>query len=198
MESKREHIFLSPHLDDTILSCSGLILQLIKANLEVRIVTVFSGIPDLIGEPSSLVSHIHSLYGNLNDIVRVRRREDESAVKLLGADFLHLDFLDCIYRKDEAGDYYILTAADIFGGLGPQDQHLPEKIATQVADLYSPSNVQIYAPLGIGNHIDHTITRLAALLLHKMGYSLISYEDYPYCENIMNSENVYAAFAGIE
>jgi len=197
MKNKRKHIFLSPHLDDVILSCGGLMLQLIKANEKVQTVTVFSGIPDAIDKPSPLISHIHSLYENLNDIVQVRRIEDKSAVELLGADFLHLNFLDCIYRTDEINNYYVLTEADIFGNLKQPDQNLPEKIVAQIEALYSPTDIQLYAPLGIGSHIDHTITRLVALLLNKKGFSLVLYEDYPYSENNMNSEKAYTTLAGI-
>jgi len=198
MKNKRKHIFLSPHLDDTTLSCGGLILQLIKANESVQIVTVFSGIPDVIDEPSSLITHIHSLYGSPNDIVQIRRDEDRSAAELLGVDILHLNFLDCIYRKDKINNYYILTTTDIFGDLKQPDQHLPERIATEIENLYSPSNIQLYAPLGIGSHVDHTITRLAALLLNTRGFLVTLYEDYPYSENSANYEKVYATLAGVQ
>jgi LmbE family N-acetylglucosaminyl deacetylase len=198
MENQLVHVFLSPHLDDAVLSCGGLIRQLIKMNEKVLVVTIFAGNPGPIDAPSDLISRIHSLYGDQKDIVQVRRKEDELSIGSLGADFLHLDFPDCIYRRDEqTGGYYILASEDITGAVKEQDRALPEKIAARIRELFpEPDNIQLYSPAGIGGHIDHRLTYTASLLLKDSGSPLLLYEDYPYSENRKNIKKAYTVLSG--
>jgi hypothetical protein len=42
--------------------------------------------------------------------------------------------------------------------------------------------VTLYAPLTVGNHVDHQLTFAAALILRAQGWDLRFYEDYPYVE----------------
>jgi hypothetical protein len=40
----------------------------------------------------------------------------------------------------------------------------------------------IYAPLGVGRHVDHQIVHAAARSLLALGFQVVFYEDYPYAE----------------
>jgi hypothetical protein len=55
---------------------------------------------------------------------------------------------------------------------------LAAELARQLAQL--PPATHVYAPLGVGNHVDHQLTRLAAELWQPAG--LRYYEDYPYAK----------------
>jgi LmbE family N-acetylglucosaminyl deacetylase len=54
-----------------------------------------------------------------------------------------------------------------------------------------------YAPLGVGNHIDHQIIHSVARQLLAQGYHLAFYEEYPYAQHPNKLEAALAA-AGAE
>jgi hypothetical protein len=41
----------------------------------------------------------------------------------------------------------------------------------------------IYAPLGVGHHVDHQLALIAAWQLYEQGYTVVFYEDYPYADS---------------
>jgi LmbE family N-acetylglucosaminyl deacetylase len=45
-----------------------------------------------------------------------------------------------------------------------------------------PNQATVYAPLAVGNHIDHQLARDLAWQLRKDGWQVWYYEDYPYAE----------------
>ncbi len=56
-----------------------------------------------------------------------------------------------------------------------------EELAHCLAALApAPRHCVLYAPLAIGNHVDHQIARRSAALLHDHGYGVGYYEDFPY------------------
>jgi hypothetical protein len=87
-----------------------------------------------------------------------------------------LPFRDAIYR----GDYY-LSNEDLFGLPATQEASLPAAIAASLDLADSPdATVRIYAPLGIGKHVDHQIVHLAGQELASRGRDVWFYEDIPY------------------
>jgi hypothetical protein len=72
---------------------------------------------------------------------------------------------------------------DLFGPVHPQDENLVAAIADAVEALCfnTPSPI-FYAPLGIGNHVDHQLTHQAGCLLFERGRAVALYEDYPYAD----------------
>ncbi|MHA1303522.1 MAG: PIG-L deacetylase family protein [Candidatus Heimdallarchaeaceae archaeon] len=52
-----DHIFLSPHLDDAVASCGGLIAKLVEQGNKVIVATFFTKSPDL----SKIPSKFHKL-----------------------------------------------------------------------------------------------------------------------------------------
>jgi LmbE family N-acetylglucosaminyl deacetylase len=173
-------MYLSPHLDDVALSSGGLIHRQVQAGTGILVLTIFAG-PPVHSELSPLAAELHAQWGHPTEPVAVRRKEDEKAMRLLGADNIHLGYADAIYRFDDTSFLY-LCDEDLFGPLHPSDLKLVSQITEAITEIYSPHQSTIYAPLAVGNHVDHQLVREAALTLHHRSHPVIFYEDYPYVE----------------
>lgn len=172
-------LYISPHLDDAALSCGGQIFLQTQRDERVLVVTVAAGEPTT-DIRSPFAEFLHHNWGfDASEAVRRRRAEDQSAYQLLGAESLHWTLPDAIYRLDPQTEEPLYTSNDdIFGPLHPHEESL---IAT-VADYFStlPAARRVVAPLTVGNHVDHQLTRIAAERV--WGASLRYYEDYPYVQ----------------
>jgi len=177
---RRRTVFLFPHLDDAALSCGGLICSQALSGRPVLVVTIFADLPPL-SALSPLAAGLHERWGNPWNPVGMRRQEDETAMRLLGADCLHLGYLDAIYR---AGGDSLLYVADeeLFGAPRPSEAGLVAQIASDVASIHAAEGTTLFAPLAAGNHVDHQSVRDAALALENSSGSVVFYEDYPYVE----------------
>jgi LmbE family N-acetylglucosaminyl deacetylase len=163
------YIFLSPHLDDAVLSAGGLILEKTEPKL---VVTFFAG------EPSQNVKkHWDTISGFKNSSIAMTKRkiENEKALKILGSDFTNLDNLDFQYRKE-------LKSIS--------NENLTQKIKDQISDIlksYKYRNIYIYGPSTFGKHIthlDHQILHDAFAFIAKStqgkNIHFFLYEDFPY------------------
>lgn len=175
-------IYLSPHLDDVVLSCGGRIHDRTAGGQTVLVVTVFAG-DEPAGEPSPIARLLHRAWRldrprRAGEGVTERRRaEDGAAHAVLGADLLHWDLVEAIYRRDPTtGEPFYGELADLFGSLPPGDRPTTLEIAERLAGL--PAHRELYAPLAVGGHVDHRTVRMAAE--QKFGSSLLYYEEYPY------------------
>lgn len=147
-------IFLSPHLDDAVFSCAGLIYKLVQESQAVEIITLFS---------QSTFSH-EALYVT-------RQKEDKQAANALGAHIQHLNFLDAPFRSERP--------KLLFQSLGSEKKTI-ESVVTKLKEIFSEnSSAQYFVPLGVGWHIDHLITFEAALRSIPRD-RLYFYEDAPY------------------
>jgi LmbE family N-acetylglucosaminyl deacetylase len=172
-------IYLSPHLDDAVLSCGGLIRRQVTEGRQVLVLTIFAG-QAAADSLSALALAIHARWQAGPEPVKEREREDRVALNILGADLLHLDYLDAIYRTC-GNSFLYLSDEDLFGTPCPSEEELVVRIAGSVSQVRSFDQSAIYAPLAVGNHVDHQLTRAAALSLFD-GCPLVFYEDYPYVE----------------
>jgi LmbE family N-acetylglucosaminyl deacetylase len=187
MNSFYDSIYLSPHLDDAVLSCAGQIFLLGETGRSVLIVTVMAG--DQPGQADSkFVQELHERWQLESDVVAWRRAEDIRACRILGADHLYWDVPDSVYRLHETTNEPLYPAVeDIFAAIHPSEECLINTLSKQIQNL--PAHDRLFVPLGTGNHVDHQITRQA---VEKSGSTnLIYYEDYPYAEN---PEDMQAAF----
>lgn len=174
MDKNFDAIYLAPHLDDAILSCGGQISTLVRAGRKVLIVTLMAG-DDSSPTPESAKEQIWRVPAEQ------RRMEDIEACQSIGADYHHEDFLDCIYRRHpKTGELLYRLEVEIFGEISPADAELVNQIAERLATL--PTGNKVFAPLGVGNHVDHQIVRLAAEKCYGP-LNISYYEDFPYCLN---------------
>lgn len=167
-------IYLSPHLDDAVLSAGGLIYEQTNSGIPVEIWSFMCGFPTD-AEESPFAQSMHAQWGfaSAEEAVRARRKEDVSAANIVGAKTLHFDFLDCIYRRAENGEW---PYDDIY--LPPQemDAELAAQIAGAISARLKPDDV-LACQLSVGSHVDHVLVRQAAELL---GRPLLYDVDVPY------------------
>jgi LmbE family N-acetylglucosaminyl deacetylase len=170
-----DHIYLSPHLDDAALSCGGAIARHSAAGARVLVVTICTAMPSPEGPFSSFAEEIHRQWGLTPDqVVRARLHEDSLAMEYLGADSLWVGMFDAIYRRP--ADY--VSDTTLFGDPVADDPLLPNLKAFIRALRDRVPRATLYAPLGIGNHVDHQIAYAAARA--GAGDAIAFYEDFPY------------------
>jgi LmbE family N-acetylglucosaminyl deacetylase len=168
-------LFLSPHLDDAVLSCGGLIYRHSNVGDTVTVLTVFAGDP-LTGDLSELASRLHQRWGIAGPSVELRREEDRAACAQLGAQICHFAFPEAIYRKDPKDRWLYPSEASIFQAVADQDEQLTMEIVQQLSERMRDAD-EIYSPIGLGGHVDHLLTRRA---VEKVGVDLDYYSDFPY------------------
>ncbi len=167
-------IYLSPHLDDAVLSAGGLIYEQTQANIPVEIWTFMCGYASE-DDVSPFAQLLHAQWGfsSAEETIRKRREEDKNAAAILGADVVHFDFPDCIYRRGANGEWLYL---DVFAPPHPEDANLPSQIAEVISTYIKPDDVLV-CQLAVGSHVDHVLVRQGAELL---GYPLRYDIDVPY------------------
>ncbi|MFT3893490.1 MAG: PIG-L family deacetylase [Anaerolineales bacterium] len=168
-------IYLSPHLDDAVLSAGGLIYDQTHAGTPVEIWTFMCGYPPAGAGDSPFAQLLHSQWGfsSAEEAVRGRRLEDQNAAAMVGASVVHFDFLDCIYRRGANGEWLY---TDISIPPLEEDLGIPAQMAQAISARLQPDDVLV-CQLAVGSHVDHTLTRMAAELL---GRPLLYDIDIPY------------------
>ena len=163
--------FISPHLDDAILSAGGL-LSYLSDKTSVNVVTLFT-------EGSSLpYTHFAKQwlrrcgYSNDEEFFADRRNEDRNACDSLGIKSTHLGFIDGAWRKrnlkgplkkignfiPEVGHLYPLVTKT--GSLAKEDQELLTTIKHRLTDIVGNNQSLVFCPLALSRrHIDHQLTR---------------------------------------
>jgi LmbE family N-acetylglucosaminyl deacetylase len=169
------HIYLSPHLDDAVLSCGGMITQQRAAGQRVAVVTIFAGDPPEDAMLSDFARGLHERW-QAADPTAARRAEDRCALRALHPEIeiFHLPLPECLYRRNPASGAWLYASEEaLFGAVHPSD---PALMALQTPPTIPPG-ASLYAPLGVGNHVDHQVVRRAA---ETWGMALCYYEEFPY------------------
>lgn len=172
------HVYLSPHLDDAVFSCGGMIHRQTHAGERVVVVTLCAGGPPA-GPFSDFAQSLHARWQTPLEAVAVRRAEDLAALTLLGAEGIHLSTPDCIYRVEaSSGKHLYASEASLFGDVHLSELNLIRRMADETARLLRTfQHPRLYAPAGLGHHVDHQLTRQAAEVAGRVH---AYYEDYPY------------------
>jgi LmbE family N-acetylglucosaminyl deacetylase len=171
------HLFLSPHYDDIPLSAGATVRLLADHGRAPETLIVFGSEPDRDRPLSAFAEAMHAGWGlSANEVIASRQAEEAAAAAVLGAQTRVLPFRDAIYR----GDYY-LSNDDLFGSPAAEEASLPAAISASL-DLADSADTatRIYAPLGVGKHVDHQIVHLAGRELAGRGWDVWFYEDIPY------------------
>jgi LmbE family N-acetylglucosaminyl deacetylase len=160
---------VSPHLDDAVLSCAGLI----AGAPGTTVVTVFAGFPPArdASTPATFLPGSTSWdqacgFAAGDDVVGLRRAEDRAALAHLGATPRWLDFLDSQYVVE------------------PGESAGPTEIAAAIrAALGELQPATIAFPLGL-SHTDHERTHEACFLLlsesPELATNWVAFIDVPY------------------
>jgi LmbE family N-acetylglucosaminyl deacetylase len=176
------HLYLSPHLDDAILSCGGLINCQRMNGESVTVVTLCAGSPNY-EELSPFAQKYHAAMGDLPDLLASRCEEDRAVLSKWGVTVFYLDTLDSIYRRIDGRVAYPDSEALFVEPCPEETTDLPALWQKELRHLLPMSSgTIIYAPLAAGEHVDHQLTRTLALALLRDGSEVWFYEDYPHAE----------------
>lgn len=189
------HIFLSPHFDDAIFSCGGTIAQLVRSGQRVTIVTVMGGdLPPVVPD-TPIVRELHARWQAGPNPIPTRQQEDYQAAAALGAEIIQLGVPDCVYRIANGQALYP-NEASLWGDVHPQDRIETYADLTSVEELIAHAH-HLYAPLGVGHHVDHQLVRrwAVALAARHPALTLQFYTDFPYMKD---SGKITAALAEVE
>jgi len=198
-----KHIYLSPHLDDAVLSCGGAIHRHTTAGDPVLVITFLTGEAAAHGVTATLSPFAllqHHYWGDPPHPMALRRAEDVAALTLLKADWYHAGYLDAVYRAGAGGRWLYTDLETLLGQPQPGDPLVSVQAAliTQVLGFTRhATDPVIYAPLAVGRHVDHQIVHGAARQLVSRGCRVAFYEDYPYAAQPGAPEAALAA-AGAE
>lgn len=190
------HLFLSPHLDDAVLSCGGTISHLTQRGEAVLILTVMAGDPPLPLPDTPIVQDLHRRWAIGESPVAARRAEDVESARVVGAQVEHRRYPDSVYRTAQGQALYP-TEESIFGAIHAEDT-ASKYLAIESAlfrFVYMNTRV-IYAPLGVGHHVDHQIVRDWALDIRRLnpGLTYKFYEEYPYTRDSQAIERARVLF----
>lgn len=186
-------IFISPHLDDAILSCGNLMTEL-KGNTKMHVITLFTEAGE---KPQTLSARMFLKQCGVPDaheLFSLRRTEDERVLREVGATWEHLGFTDALWRKRATSKLMALVGKWIpelvhiyptyrlhitSGRVASHDRALIRNIEQTLRNLLALSPLAtLFFPLGLGKHVDHVLT-------HELGLhfspNVVFYSDFPYC-----------------
>ncbi|NTU46193.1 PIG-L family deacetylase [Candidatus Roizmanbacteria bacterium] len=184
---RNKQIFvISPHLDDALLS-TGMLLTSLQPYSDITVISIFTkGTPG----PYTLSARKFISTSGCNDAVTLfekRKLEDKKALAKIGAKHVYLEFEDALFRKKasqslwgkilpEFSHLYPIYRFNILGNAISSRDTAPDQLK-QVLKKYIPPQAIVLSPLGIGNHVDHTITRFVCTELFPQ---VVYYADFPY------------------
>ncbi len=169
------HLYLSPHLDDAVFSCGGLMAMQDARGEPMSVLTLFAGDPPDY-RISNFAAELHARWGQAGPPIAMRRAEDRLACGRLGATVVHLEFPDAIYRVDENNDPLYRTSESLFDRSPANENGLLDSLVEALQEI-DFEDAHVYCPLALGGHVDHVLARTAA---ERLGISLRYYADMPY------------------
>ncbi|MFF7133786.1 PIG-L deacetylase family protein [Streptomyces sp. NPDC008196] len=186
-------VVLSPHLDDAVLSCGGL-LSYAAGRTAVRVVTFFTeaGIPPYTISGRRYLRQVGQ--PDAERLYRERRAEDCEVLERLGVDWLHLGLSDGLFRRKPATSgrrvgwahrvlpelAYVYPTYRLHisaGRISRRDTDTLGHVRAALERLMSPPHTVLLAPAGVGGHVDHVIVRTAA---ERTDRPVVYYSDFPY------------------
>ena len=193
-------LFVSPHLDDAALSCGGVMAAIDRQGGRAVQMSVFTADEPVAGSLSPLAKELHRKWG-LSKVVADRRQEDLRAAAVLGSDLICLGFHEAIYRSDgePIGEptrrHRCLSYQDLFSPPTAGDLLLAEKICGELREYIRAQRPSfIFGPVGIGQHVDHVIVRMALqqAVAETGAGGLLLYEEMPYASESWNAPSLRA------
>ncbi|MGM7777461.1 PIG-L deacetylase family protein [Arthrobacter sp. KNU-44] len=194
-------LFLSPHLDDAVLSC-GALMESAANNRKVVVATLFTE-----AGPAPYTRAARSFLRQCSahdagDLFEARRREDAAVFNDLGVQPIHLGATDALFRKREEKmvrsgvlgralpelvHRYPTYRFDIaLGRISRGDASLISRLRDSVAGLIQQHSADlVFCPVGVGRHVDHLITRMVG---EAFTNHVVYYSDFPYDQTFQPDE----------
>lgn len=151
-------LWISPHLDDAVLSGAARIARDVARGQRVVVATLFTS-----GGDDRAIPPMYER----------RRTEDAAAVKSLGAECVHLSMLDAPARRGIEPSYETL----IFAATDPEEVTAAATAIEATARVSKATRILL--PLGVGGHVDH---RTAYETASRLPYEIAFYEERPYAK----------------
>ena len=177
--SKKRCIFISPHFDDAVLSCGGLMSKLSEKNTQLLSITVFTGEPSEKETLSTVAKSFHDAWDSGENPYTIRKKEEKKVLDKLNSSYKWLEKLDVIYRFADVK----IKDGILNPGVSPEEDPVFSEIFAEILEIVKESpDCYIFAPLGIGNHPDHLVVNLAMRSIKNLypELNLFFYEDFPY------------------
>ncbi len=176
---KNKIIIFSPHFDDAVFSCGGMMLNKLREGNSVYVVTVFSGKPN---------------YNNLSKFsaaiarrgwTEERARENNEVLGNLKVKINDLGYLDAIFRRNDRNKNVCTSWSDVFSGSLKkikEEEKLYKDIKKKCSDILTSASSEVYFPLSLGSHIDHAIVSQIGREISSVAnnFKVFFYEDLPY------------------
>ncbi|APE19912.1 MULTISPECIES: PIG-L deacetylase family protein [Streptomyces] len=186
-------LVLSPHLDDAVLSCGGL-LGWAGRRAPVTVATLFT---EAAPPPYTLSARQYLKQtgaGDAEELFAERRAEDRRVLERLDVAIRHVGLVDGLFRRlprprpgtgrlarllPEVAQVYPTYRLHLSRGrVSPHDAETLRLVAGTVDELLpGRSGGLLLAPLGVGGHADHVLVRTAA---ERSGRPVVYYSDFPY------------------
>ena len=170
-----DRIYLSPHLDDAVFSCGGRIHREVVEGLSILIATVATAPAP--AQLSRYAARFHRRGGLGTDAVTRRCDEDLEAARRLGAEALHLELPDAMYRVDTVSGRTLYPRVTALLGRPRAGDPLRPLLRRGLDEL--PESDLLVLPFAIGGHVDHRLTRGVAETVCA-GREVAYWEDFPY------------------
>lgn len=183
------HLFFSPHLDDAVLSCGGL-LSLLGEKNAVLIVNVFSQAKE--GKLSRYSKNYLHFCGfkDKNDYFKTREKEDKQAAALVRAKTSYLDLPEAIFRFQPRflfPRFFYNSKKKLLGKIDSKDKQILTEVKRGIKEKIDEAGEKIdriYFPLAIGGHVDHRILNQVGFEMAKEKLvaqeKIFFYQDFPY------------------
>ena len=169
-------IYFSPHLDDAIFSCGGIIAQQVKNGHTIEVWSFFTADPPA-ENLTPFAKLLHRRWGKQGNPYQERRDEDQAACRLLGVKSVHLGFEDCIYRHYPSNNSPVIRkTSDLFKPTREPEKELEAATWQVIKNNITPDD-HVMLPLGAGGHVDHVLVkRMGCKLENQKSF----YADFPY------------------
>jgi LmbE family N-acetylglucosaminyl deacetylase len=186
-------LFLSPHLDDAVLSC-GALIEAQAQGREVIVATLFTEASEGPHTRAARSFMSQCAVTNAGELFAARKAEDKAVLGDMGVRSIHIGAVDALFRQRQAPKLgsaawerllpemthrYPTYRFDIaMGRIARGDRSLISQLRNDVAALLALTRAELlFCPVGVGKHVDHLITRQAG-----MGHpdNVVLYSDFPY------------------
>ena len=185
-------LFLSAHLDDAVLSC-GALIEALRPTCPVTVATLFTAATC---PPHTLAARSFLRQCSAADaaaLFAARQAEDRDVLRELEVEHVHFGETDALFRRRRAPrpgarvgrlvpelvHRYPTYRYDIAKGrVARGDRAMIDALVAQVGGLVERTGARVvFAPVGVGSHVDHLITRSVGV---RQPIGAVYYSDFPY------------------
>ena len=145
LKQKKQHIFLSAHLDDAVFACGGLIAKAVSLGCPVDVITLYAREVD----PETLPAQQKK-----SAIYEQRKAEDRAALEPFGITPTWAEFTERFHRPPWLPNALHVFSTPLDGTLHDFDNAISIEPYISKLILDNP-DAQFFVSLGVGNHYDH-------------------------------------------